>query len=339
MRGRSSALRDSVNRYCAEIGKNSMLVQGAGGNISWKEDGVLWIKASGAWLADALEQKIFVPVNLNLLQQAMDMGNFSILPRIEEKTTLRPSIETLLHALMPHPMVMHLHAVEVLTRLVCRDCETTFRALIDDSIEWAIVDYHKPGATLASAVRKVLDTRANIDVFFLKNHGVVIGGMDICQLDAILNKLITSLCSTTIKIHGPSNIAIEPASAPNYYLLEDRDIHQLALNPLFFNRLQRDWALYPDHVVFLGPKPHIYKTWDAFRDQVRLNDDRPELLFIEGKGVFARAAFNKAKVAQLRCYYDVLTRLGLEEPESLNDAQIADLLNWDAEQYRASIAK
>ena len=42
-----------VTDYCAHIGADPLLVQGAGGNVSWKEDGTLWIKASGKWLAGA----------------------------------------------------------------------------------------------------------------------------------------------------------------------------------------------------------------------------------------------------------------------------------------------
>ena len=54
----------AIKAFCKKIGSNSLLVQGAGGNISWKEDDVLWIKASGMWLIDAVKENIFVP-NIN----------------------------------------------------------------------------------------------------------------------------------------------------------------------------------------------------------------------------------------------------------------------------------
>jgi rhamnose utilization protein RhaD (predicted bifunctional aldolase and dehydrogenase) len=46
--------RASISAYCAEIGRDPLLVQGAGGNVSWKANDTLWIKASGTWLADAM---------------------------------------------------------------------------------------------------------------------------------------------------------------------------------------------------------------------------------------------------------------------------------------------
>ena len=40
---------------------NPLLVQGAGGNVSWKEEDTLWVKASGTWLSDASAEDIFLP--------------------------------------------------------------------------------------------------------------------------------------------------------------------------------------------------------------------------------------------------------------------------------------
>ncbi len=41
----------------ARIGHDIDLVQGAGGNSSAKEGGVLWVKASGTWLAAARDHQ------------------------------------------------------------------------------------------------------------------------------------------------------------------------------------------------------------------------------------------------------------------------------------------
>lgn len=46
-------LRLQIENFCKKIGTNKSLVYGAGGNISWKESGLLWIKSSGTNLADA----------------------------------------------------------------------------------------------------------------------------------------------------------------------------------------------------------------------------------------------------------------------------------------------
>ena len=50
-------------------------VQAAGGNTSLKADGVLWVKASGLWLADALTRDIFVPVRLGQVLEGIAGGD------------------------------------------------------------------------------------------------------------------------------------------------------------------------------------------------------------------------------------------------------------------------
>jgi rhamnose utilization protein RhaD (predicted bifunctional aldolase and dehydrogenase) len=57
MNSTTNTLQASVINYCSTIGRDPLLVQGAGGNVSWKEGNTLWIKASGTWLADAGSNK------------------------------------------------------------------------------------------------------------------------------------------------------------------------------------------------------------------------------------------------------------------------------------------
>ena len=57
-------IQKKINHLCSQLGKDHLIVQGAGGNVSWKDKEILWIKASGTWLAQANEKNIFVPVNL-----------------------------------------------------------------------------------------------------------------------------------------------------------------------------------------------------------------------------------------------------------------------------------
>lgn len=331
-------LKQSIIDYCAHIGTDHLLVQGAGGNVSWKDGDTLWIKASGTWLAEALEKDIFVPVNLHHLKNAIRSGDFTVTPILHGESALRPSIETLLHALMPHRVVVHLHAIEVLAHLVRENCQADFMALLNSSVHWTIVEYYKPGAELAAAVSTALAQMKNADVIFLKNHGVVIGGADIAEVANTLETLITSLSTSPVGIcHNTlPNLPAEIGHCNQYTRVQDAEIQQLALNPELFKRLDIDWALYPDHLVFLGARASAYKTWGTFVGE----HEQPELIFILGQGVFAKPTFNKAKHAQLRCYYDVIVRQNQNSSiKVLSNAHIAELLNWDAEQYRQLIAK
>ena len=334
-------MRAEVERFCAEIGNNPLLVQGAGGNASWKEGGTLWVKASGTWLAEAGQRDIFVPVDLEHLNAAIMDGDFAVTPRVTGSSSLRPSIETMLHALMPHSVVVHLHAVEILTHLVRAEFPGNVRALLRDSASrWVDIAYCKPGADLARAIAAQLSRVPGAQIVMMQSHGVVIGGRDVEEVQGLLVQLVGKLRTPP---RDPIVSQLGTLSAPladAYEPVSDQAIHQLAADEFLFRRLEADWALYPDHVVFLGRRPACFETAGKF---LAANPDPagwPELWFLQEAGVFVRKGLTQAKLVQLRCYYDVLAR----QPDgqalhSLSPAQIESLLDWDAEKYRMALSR
>ena len=120
-------------------------------------------------------------------------------------------------------------------------------------------------------------------MIFLKNHGFVIGGAHVAEVNQIMNGLTLALCTSPADISPPSRLmSMRPATLFDQYTpVADVDIHQLVLNPDLFKRLSSDWALYPDHVVFLGPRAYTYRTWEALNDEENAWD-LPELVFIQG---------------------------------------------------------
>ena len=333
-----SIIEKQVKQFCARIGTDPLLVQGPGGNVSWKDNDVLWIKASGKWLAKACDEEIFVPVSLSYLQEAISNKNFSCSPSILGDTKLRPSIETMLHALMPQKVIAHLHAVEALAHLVRKNAETRLAELINDSIKWVFVDYYKPGAELAACVSAKLTLIPDAEVIFLKNHGIVIGAPDIRNLERILKK-ITKLLFTKPFLSEliPFDFVIK--NNPNTILNEfafatDPEINRLSTNSYLISRLQNDWALYPDHVVFLGDSAIVMDdTADEYKSEIIGRN--PDFIFVKQQGVLECKAITPAKKAQLRCYYDVLVRQPpTEKLESLTQINIKEILNWEAEIFR-----
>lgn len=346
MKNDKNALQDSVIKYCSSIGANALLVQGAGGNVSWKDEDTLWIKASGTCLAEAAKKDIFVAVDLPHLRIAIKNGDFSVTPKLCADSKLKPSIETLLHALMPHQVVVHLHAIEILAHLVRDNFQSDFKLQVDTSIHWTLVDYHKPGAALTSAVSAALEQKPSANVVFLANHGIVVGGNSIAQIEQTLNTLISNLGTAAYSDLKKSQHAFQhikqtaPDKYNSYFPIQDDELHQLALRMDLFNQLQNNWALYPDHVVFLGAQAYIYKSWEAFQIDNEIKNESPELIFIQACGVFVKNTFNLAKQSQLRCYYEVLLRQkNYSALKTLTEAQVAELLNWDAEKYRLNLSK
>lgn len=327
---------EQVKAYCARIGADPLLVQGAGGNVSWKDGDLLWVKASGTWLAEAESQNIFIPVDLAHLRLAIATQDFHAIPKVVGDSSLRPSIETLLHALMPQKVVVHLHAVEILAHLVRTNPMEELHRMIGDAIKWRFVDYFKPGADLALAVAGQIAKHSDVNVVFLRSHGVVIGGEDIECIERTLSQLLSLLQTKTLPCLTDSDSAT-PNSAflvSRYVPCGDKEVNQLATKNELISRLQTDWALYPDHVVFLGAEASIVGKTSALSNLVDASI-QPHFVFVIGQGVFESEAATKAHKAQLRCYYDVLVRQAPSEKLiPLTDEQIAELLNWDAEKYR-----
>lgn len=330
--------QQTVSQMCADLGKDPLLVQGAGGNVSWKEHETLWIKGSGTWLANANNEDIFVPVNLRHLQDALAKQDFDVSPQTIGEHKLRPSIETTLHALMPRQVVAHLHAINALSHLVSQDCQKSAEQICQhSSINAAFVGYHKPGPELAQAIYKALQSTPEANVILLQNHGVVLGADSIEDIYSLLEKIDTAFAPKEVFARASTLITTLTSTVKNYAPFADSEVQALAFEPHLFKRLFKDWVLFPDHAVFLGPKANVYSSWEDFENHT--SGEGPELIFIENAGVFVKPDFNKAKKAQLRCYFDVISRLSPDAPlEPLSESAVHALLNWDAEKLRQQMS-
>ena len=333
-------MRQGVRNYCARIGQEPLLVQGAGGNVSWKDGGTLWIKASGAWLADAEKDDIFVPVDLDTLRAALARPSRLPLPESTEGRARRPSIETFMHVVMPQRIVVHLHAIEALAVLVRADAPATLRTRLRDRFRWEWVEYRQPGVKLARSVAGVLGRTPDADVVFLQNHGILVGGDTIDEIDRRITDLVSALKQDTASDESASQPIHKPPSALpvgslEYAAMEDGRIQSLVHTPALYRRLLEAWVLYPDHVVFLGEKAAVFETRREARRYA--GKRRPPLIFIRGEGVFTKPDFDPAQRAQLVCYYEVLAR---QRPQDvlveLTGKDVHDLLHWEAEQYRVN---
>ena len=117
-----------------------------------------------------------------------------------------------------------------------------------------------------------------------------------------------------------------------YEPVSSKRLHALAIDTLLSDVIQNHWALYPDHVVFLGPEAAIFSSSRHSQSSV---DERnlPPFIFLKGQGVFQSRKASKAQLAQLECYFDVVTRIdNWEFVRTLSMKDVEDLINWDAPQ-------
>lgn len=334
--------RLSVEAYCAHLGKDPLLVQGAGGNISWKDGDTLWVKASGMWMAEALQKDIFVPINLPDFTKPELLQKFEFSLSGSDKLLLRPSIETMLHAVMPKKIVLHLHAIDILSIVVNIDCFEILSKKLSAEIQWKIIDYAKPGSDLAQAVCREVQDNPLVQVIFLKNHGVVIQGDSLDEVDKFLRQILCDILGDkpALCFEEAPKIPTQNFEVPNYILLTDREIQQLVFDEYMFNCLLNHWALYPDHVVFLGALPEIYYSRDEVMKKIDSPSNSSDIIFVKKEGVFIRSDISNAKIVQLRCYWEVLSRQNSNSRlMNLTHTEVIELLGWEAEKYRSSLSK
>lgn len=325
----------------ARLGANRDLVQGAGGNTSLKRgDTELWVKASGTWLSAAERQPIFVGLDLPevLRRLRADEAEPALPALLDPAGTLRPSIETTLHALLPHRVVLHVHSVNALAFAPRADGEALVAERLG-SLRWAWIPYAKPGLPLTRAVQARLAEAP--DILVLGNHGLVVGGSSpedaAARLEAVERRL-----ATPARAAAPADLPLlerlAGLSGGRYRPAQLAEAHAAATDPASFGMAARG-ALYPDHVVFLGPAPvPTFSPGEAAEWLRQPPEPAPALVLVAGAGAMLRAELGAGAEEMAACLGLVLPRLDPAAPLTvLSPAQEAELLDWDAEKYRQSL--
>ena len=169
------------------LGADANLVLHGGGNTSVKgsrqdifgnEVPVLYVKGSGSDLATIVD-KDFSPVRMESL---LKLGK---LPRLSDTEMVRelrlalmdpaapnPSVEAILHAVIPHRFVDHTHADAIVTITNTGDGEARIREIYGDEV--VVLPYVMPGFLLAKLCAEEFPRQATARTrgMVLLNHGI-----------------------------------------------------------------------------------------------------------------------------------------------------------------------
>jgi rhamnose utilization protein RhaD (predicted bifunctional aldolase and dehydrogenase)/NAD(P)-dependent dehydrogenase (short-subunit alcohol dehydrogenase family) len=169
------------------LGRDDTLVLHGGGNTSVKvrernvigeEEEILYVKGSG-WDLETIEVNGFTPVrmaHLLKLAQLEELSDPQMVNELAAQVTRAgapaPSIETILHAVIPHKFVDHTHADAVLSITNTDDGEARIREIYGDDV--VVVPYVMPGFELAKVCARKFEAEAKpstIGIVLLK-HGI-----------------------------------------------------------------------------------------------------------------------------------------------------------------------
>jgi len=182
--GEDLALRVYTSRL---IGRDADLVMHGGGNTSLKGTvttllgdrlEALFVKGSG-WDLDTIEVPGLPAVDLAHLRRLRALGELSDEEMVNQLRTHlfdagapNPSVETLLHAFLPHRFIDHTHAdiALVVTNQPPGEAEAMVREAF--GARWAIVPYVMPGFALAKLAAEVYERDPSVEGLVLLNHGL-----------------------------------------------------------------------------------------------------------------------------------------------------------------------
>lgn len=185
---RELALRVYTSRI---IGQDPDLVMHGGGNTSVKlrardvfgdEVDVIHIKGSG-WDLGTIEAAGLPAVRMAPLMRLRALPSLSDEEMVNvqrsnllDSTAPNPSVETLLHAYLPHKYVDHTHATAMLALANLPEVEAATREIFGDRM--ALVPYVMPGFALAKLAAETFERHPDAEGLLLVNHGHFAWGPD-----------------------------------------------------------------------------------------------------------------------------------------------------------------
>src|SRR5436309_5827834 len=169
------------------LGRDKSLVLHGGGNTSVKvrernrfgdEEEILYVKGSG-WDLETIEAAGFSPVRLGPAARLATLSRLSDPDMVNELRTAMtvasaptPSVEAILHAVLPFRFVDHTHADAVVTITNSVDGEALVREAYGDSV--VVIPYVMPGFDLARLCAERFPAAAGPQTagMVLLNHGI-----------------------------------------------------------------------------------------------------------------------------------------------------------------------
>ncbi len=294
------------------LGQEPDLVLHGGGNTSVKAtvpnffgdpEEVLYVKGSG-WDLATIEAPGFAPVRLKVLQRLAQREQLSDADMVTQQRAAmldphapNPSVEAILHAIIPFAYVDHTHADAVVTITNAPNGADRIRELYGDRL--LLIPYVMPGFVLARKIWEMthdLDW-ANYDGMILMNHGIFTFANEARDAYGQMIHWV-SQAEAYLAAEGMGIAATAPATDPDWVTLATirKTLSQVRGKPMLaqlnqspeavgFSKLGNVGAIAtrgpitPDHVIRTKPIPVILgeapeREIHAYADQYQAYFDR-----------------------------------------------------------------
>jgi len=354
-------------------GKNPEFLMAGGGNTSFKDEKYLYVKASGVELT-SVKKDDFVKLNRDALERIWGK-EYPADVDLREKTALedlmnsrakgesrRPSVESLLHAVLPQKYVIHTHPALV-NGLTCSIKGSYIaKKLFNKRCMW--IPSVNPGYTLAKSVREELVKfkkryKSVADIVFLGNHGMFVGADTIEGVKDIHNLIMRTLKKHIIYEPDFSPVKVDrkeikkicnlitdyPDFRDKYVTFNNNtEISKAIRDKVSFKKVRSAYT--PDHIVYAGPEMLFIENPDNFRKNLEQYKNRnkcePKIIAVKKAGVFAIGSSERTSHIAMSFFHDALKISIYAESfggyKFMDKEQIDFIKNWEVEKFRAGVA-
>jgi len=358
-------------------GADEEYVLAGGGNTSFKEDGIMRVKCSGAQLS-CITPEQFVAMDVRLLRDMVEktfpagMGEDEkeaealhtlMAARLPGEETKRPSVESILHAMFPYRFVLHLHPALVNGLACAGGGKDVFSRLFGAAAVW--IGLSKPGLALAQICKKAFEEHKAVsgkypNIVILENHGIFLAADSAGEIDRLMEHVTATLKGCLAYLphfsETPFDRSLVCSIAPALRMLFAKDgkaaclfcanEHVLAFlsgaGP--FGPLLKPFT--PDQIVYCGAEPLFIESGadiaGAFSAYVKRKGVNPKIVAVAGLGVFAlgknRKAADGARLLFLDAVKIAVYAKNFGGAKPLPDEFTDFILNWEAEQYREKVS-
>ena len=300
-------------------GKQKDYTLGGGGNTSYKDKDLLYIKASGHTLATITVHgfSVLKRAKLREMQRKQYNANSQIREnevkedllkaRVNADSNLRPSVETLLHDSIEYAYVVHTHPHMVNGLLCSKQAENKTKEIFGNKI--LFIPYTDPGMILSRTVLKYLEGYRKThtedpNLIFLENHGVFVAADSVKDIKTLyefiqqqlLNELkeVITISDKDISLLMQGNLNILRAYLPERISLAVRFnslIQHFTLDDASIDQITRPFV--PDQIVYCKAYPLIIPLQSDsvrtmqdlkifFREYYTLHSYEPKIILFEG---------------------------------------------------------
>jgi len=362
-----SQLVEMSNSY----GSKEEFVVAGGGNTSFKDGNVMYVKGSGTTLA-AITPEQFVKMDLTKLS-AMLEKDYSDDDKSRESEALtdmmaaklpdeegkRPSVEAVLHAIFPQRFVLHTHPA-IVNGLTCgKNGAEACQRVFSTSAVW--IPLTKPGYVLATECRNLFEEYKHLTsrppkVVILQNHGLFIAADTLQEIDALTDEVVRKL-KDQITEKPDFAEALVNINEAHEFVVQLRTLYGDGENAhaIFYTNEQalkfvKDKSsirellepFTPDHIVYCKHRPlfledggNCSKKFDIYKTT---HGFAPKIVAIEKLGFIALGKTEKeaetAKLLFLDAMKVAVYARSFGGVNPLPDDFVQFILNWEVEHYR-----